>query len=106
MKQVLCNEVKTFKSRIQREALEGDHVSAHLHLWLDLVFGAAQQGKPAQEADNVFYYLTYEGAVDLDDIDDPVQRKVGLDISALCAPKMSIEKCSCERLDYCLDDSA
>lgn len=64
--------------RIQREALEGDHVSSHLHLWLDLIFGAAQQGKAAEEADNVFYYLTYEGSVDLDDIEDPMQRKVHL----------------------------
>ena len=25
----------------------------------------------------MFYYLTYEGTVDLDNIDDPLQRKVG-----------------------------
>lgn len=35
-----------------------------------------QRGKEAQEACNVFYYLTYEGAVNLDQIEDPTQLKV------------------------------
>jgi beige protein homolog 1 len=35
-----------------------------------------QRGRAAEEAANTFYYLTYEGTVDLDDIDDPLQRKV------------------------------
>ena len=62
--------------RLHREALESESVSEHLHEWLDLIFGSLQQGKPAEEANNVFYYLTYEGAVDLDEIEDPMQRKV------------------------------
>lgn len=62
--------------RLNREALESEYVSEHLHQWLDLVFGVLQQGKAAEEANNVFYYLTYEGAVDLDEIADPMQRKV------------------------------
>lgn len=62
--------------RLHREALESEHVSEHLHEWLDLIFGAKQQGKAALEATNVFYYLTYEGAVDLDRIIDPLQKKV------------------------------
>ncbi|KAK9806574.1 hypothetical protein WJX73_003713 [Symbiochloris irregularis] len=33
------------------------------------------RGSKAKEAVNVFYYLTYEGAADLDDIADPLQRK-------------------------------
>lgn len=65
--------------------MESDHVSEHLHEWLDLVFGFKQQGKAAQEASNVFYYLTYEGAVDLDDIADPLQRKVGSQLPYLAA---------------------
>ncbi len=35
-----------------------------------------QRGKEAEEACNVFYYLTYEGAVNLDQIEDPMQLKV------------------------------
>ena len=34
-----------------------------------------QRGRAAEEAANVFYYLTYEGAVALDDIPDAQQRK-------------------------------
>ena len=66
--------------RIQREALEGEHVSEHLHSWLDLIFGVQQRGSKAKEAANVFYYLTYEGAADLDDIADSMQRKVRADM--------------------------
>ncbi|EIE23680.1 beach-domain-containing protein [Coccomyxa subellipsoidea C-169] len=61
--------------RLQREALECDHVSEHLHEWIDLIFGCKQRGRAAEAAANVFYYLTYEGAVDLDDIVDARQRK-------------------------------
>ena len=48
-----------------------DHVSERLHEWVDLIFGCRQRGKAAEAACNVFYYLTYEGAVDLGQIEDP-----------------------------------
>jgi len=60
--------------RTMREALESEQVSQHLNEWIDLVFGFKQRGKAAEEAVNVFYYLTYEGAVDLDAIADETQR--------------------------------
>lgn len=46
--------------RTMREALESEQVSQHLNEWIDLVFGFKQRGKAAEEAVNVFYYLTYE----------------------------------------------
>jgi hypothetical protein len=61
--------------RINREALEGDYVSDHLHEWIDLIWGYKQTGEEAVKANNVFYYLTYEGAIDIDSIKDPVERK-------------------------------
>jgi len=35
-----------------RAALESDYVSAHLHQWIDLIFGYKQSGFPAEQADN------------------------------------------------------
>ncbi|CAG8850646.1 22249_t:CDS:2, partial [Gigaspora margarita] len=52
-------------------ALECDYVSAHLHEWIDLVFGYKQQGQPTIDAVNVFHHLSYE---DLVANSDPVER--------------------------------
>ncbi|KAK7069088.1 hypothetical protein SK128_001880 [Halocaridina rubra] len=57
-----------------REALESDYVSNHLHLWIDLIFGFKQNGTEAEKSDNLFYYLCYEGSVDLAAITDLNER--------------------------------
>ncbi|KAG7461716.1 hypothetical protein MATL_G00194080 [Megalops atlanticus] len=61
--------------RINRQALESEFVSCQLHQWIDLIFGYKQQGPEASRALNVFYYLTYEGAVNLSSITDPMLRE-------------------------------
>ena len=45
-----------------------------MNKWIDLIFGCKQRGKAAEQADNVFYHLCYEGSVDLDTIHDLEQR--------------------------------
>ncbi|KAF6738367.1 Lipopolysaccharide-responsive and beige-like anchor protein [Oryzias melastigma] len=61
--------------RINRLALESEFVSCQLHQWIDLIFGYKQQGPEATRALNVYYYLTYEGAVNLSSINDPLLRE-------------------------------
>ncbi|KPA80099.1 hypothetical protein ABB37_05100 [Leptomonas pyrrhocoris] len=43
-----------------REALESPYVSAHLHEWINLIFGYKQRGKEAIDALNVFNWHSYE----------------------------------------------
>ncbi|XP_025205562.1 neurobeachin isoform X5 [Melanaphis sacchari] len=61
--------------RINRMALESEFVSCQLHQWIDLIFGYKQRGPEAIRASNVFYYLTYEGSVDMDTITDPIMKE-------------------------------
>jgi len=44
-------------------------------LWIDLIFGYKQHGPEAERAYNVFHYLTYEGSINSQRIDDPVLRQ-------------------------------
>eukprot|EP00898_Chlorokybus_atmophyticus_P003046 jgi/Chlat1/3742/Chrsp259S03886 len=67
---------------MQRKALESGHVSANLHHWIDLIFGYKQRGEAAEAANNVFVHLTYDGAVDIDSVRDPVER-AGLEAQAV-----------------------
>ncbi|EGD77683.1 beige/BEACH domain-containing protein [Salpingoeca rosetta] len=55
-------------------ALESEHVSAHLHEWIDLVFGFKQQGEAAEAAVNVFHPFCYEGELVESRLGDAVQR--------------------------------
>lgn len=85
--------------RKHRAALESPYVSAHLHHWIDLIWGFKQRGKAAEAANNLlslnplsfdgwewseqfeyyinsrFYHLTYEGAVKLDEMEDEILKR-------------------------------
>ena len=55
---------------VMRAALESDICSKMLPDWIDLIFGRKQQGIEAVKANNVFFYLTYYGSVDVASIED------------------------------------
>ncbi|KAJ3192933.1 Neurobeachin-like protein 1 [Irineochytrium annulatum] len=61
--------------QVHRDALEGEYVSEHLHEWIDLIWGFKQTGENAAKANNLFYHLTYEGAINIDSVKDPVEKK-------------------------------
>ncbi|GIX65060.1 neutral sphingomyelinase [Babesia caballi] len=49
--------------RLMRNALESEHVSKHLHEWIDLIFGYKQAGLESIKSDNTFHPLSYLSSV-------------------------------------------
>lgn len=95
-----------------REALESPYVSRHLHHWIDLIFGSKQRGDAAIDSVNVFHYLSYHGAKDLESISDPMQKLATIGIihnfgqtphQVFTKPHQSREETRCKprRLDTC-----
>uniref|UniRef100_A0A8C4ZPY9 Neurobeachin-like 2 n=1 Tax=Gadus morhua TaxID=8049 RepID=A0A8C4ZPY9_GADMO len=62
--------------RKHRKALESEHVSSHLHEWIDLIFGFKQRGEEAEKALNgVIIFISCFRAVDVDAIPNETERK-------------------------------
>jgi len=61
--------------RMHRAALESDFVSQQLNSWIDLIFGHKQTGAKADAACNLFLPQSYEGAIDIDAVEDDIARE-------------------------------
>ncbi|KAG8889189.1 hypothetical protein FRB98_005531 [Tulasnella sp. 332] len=57
---------------LHRQALESEHVSSQLPAWIDLIWGCKQRDRNSV---NAYHPLSYEGAIDLDTILDPLQKE-------------------------------
>ncbi|KAG5452690.1 Lysosomal-trafficking regulator, partial [Clonorchis sinensis] len=62
-----------FFTLICRAALESDYTTSQISHWIDLIFGYKQNGKRAKEALNLYHPYTYFGAIDVDQIQDPIR---------------------------------
>ena len=60
--------------QIMRQALESAHVTASLALWIDLIFGWRQSGRPAVDSVNCYHPACYFG-YPVEQITDTVRRK-------------------------------
>ena len=43
-----------------KTALESEHTSLNLHLWIDLIFGVCQKGEEAEKRVNIFNESCYK----------------------------------------------
>lgn len=57
-----------------RQVLESEYVTKNLHKWIDLIFGDKQKGENAFYANNLFYPMTYEENVKLDECNNEFER--------------------------------
>ncbi|KZT37329.1 beach-domain-containing protein [Sistotremastrum suecicum HHB10207 ss-3] len=60
---------------LHRRALESEHVSRNLPAWIDLIWGSKQRDI---ESLNCFHPLSYEGEIDLDNIQDVREREAAV----------------------------
>lgn len=56
---------------INRLALESPYVSAHIHQWIDLIFGFNSRGINAEKAHNNFHPYSYPSAITPEVLSDP-----------------------------------
>lgn len=68
-----------FFVNFQKKALESNFASLNLQKWIDLIFGERQKGKMAVESLNIFYFLTYEDAIDINLYETVMERNAVLD---------------------------